>query len=133
MLKKESFWNLIGCILGVVVFLVGVVICVTPPDSYSTSSTDYATFGADFYTYQYEATRAVASNAAVTANNLREMGHAQAHYAGVLFMVIGLLTTISYGKKYFTDLPNEAQPETNERCNDMSATTAEEDHTEALN
>lgn len=132
MIKRENFWNLIGCVLGVIILLVGVVFCVTPPDSYYTTSTDYATFGADYYTYQYDATRAVASNAAVTANNLREIGHAQARYIGVLLMVIGALTVVSYGKKYFTYVPDEVQPKTKERSDDEFV-TASEGQSEVLN
>lgn len=131
MIKRENYWNLIGCILGVVILLVGVVFCVTPPDSYNTTSTDYATFGADYYTYQYDATRAVASNAAVTANNLREIGHAQARYVGVLLMVIGALTVVCYGKKYFTYVPNEVQTETNVCSDDMMVTAIEVESAES--
>lgn len=125
MLKRENFWNLIGCILGIVILLVGVVFLITPPDSYNTTSTDYATFGADYYTYQYDATRAIATNAAVTANNLREIGQAQAHYAGALFMVIGALTVVCFGKKYFTYVPDKVQPITAERSDDEFAVASE--------
>lgn len=131
MIKRENQWNLIGCILGVVILLVGVVFCVTPPDSYNTTSTDYATFGADYYTYQYDATRAVASNAAVTANNLREIGRAQARYVGVLLMVIGALIVVCYGKKYFTYVPNEVQTETNVCSDDMMVTAIEVESAES--
>ena len=107
MLNNKKTWDLIGAILGIVILIAGIVFMSSAPDSYSTKTTDYATFGADFYTYQYDATRAVASNAAVTANNLREMGEAQAKQFGFLFMIIGALTVVHYGKKYFTDYVHE--------------------------
>lgn len=108
MLKKEKVWNLMGLVLGLVILIVGIVFAVTPPDSYSTTSTEYASFGGDYYTYEYDATRAAASNAAVTANNLREIGAAQAKYFGFLFITVGALTMVSYGKKYFTEDAEEA-------------------------
>lgn len=103
MLNKKRTWDLIGIVLGLVILIAGIVFAATPPRAYSTDSTDYASFGGDFYTYQYKATRVVAGNTAVTANNLREIGEAQAMYFGVLFMAAGALTMVSYGKKYFAE------------------------------
>jgi len=103
MLKNKRFWDLVGAVLGIIIIVVGIVFMASPPRSFTTESADYASFGADFYTYQYDATRAAAHNAAVTANNLREMGTAQAKYFGFLFVVIGALTSLDYGKKYFTE------------------------------
>lgn len=96
---SEKFWNLVGTGLGLLVIIVGLIFMFTPAEHYYTSSTDYAAFGADFYTYQYDATRAAASNAAVTANNLRELGHKLATYAGTFFMIMGALISLNYGKK----------------------------------
>lgn len=108
MLKKKRTWDLIGMVLGLVILIAGIVFAATPPQAYSTDSTDYASFGGDFYTYQYKATRVVAGNTAVTANNLREIGEAQAKYFGVLFMAAGALTMVSYGKKFFVEDAPEA-------------------------
>ena len=102
MLKNKRTWDLIGVILGIVILIAGIAFMKSPPESYSTTSTDYATFGGDFYTYEYKATRAAASNAAVTANNIRELGATMAKCFGFLFVAIGSLTTVYYGKKYFT-------------------------------
>ena len=85
MLRRKRTWDLIGCILGLSVLVVGLAFLTTPPDAYSTRSADYAVFGADYYTYQYEATQIVAENVATTANNLREIGTAFARYTGVFF------------------------------------------------
>ncbi len=103
MLKNKRFWDFVGAILGIIIIVVGIVFMASPPRAFETESTEYASFGADFYTYQYDATRAAATNSAVTANNLREIGSAQAKYFGFLFIVIGALTTLNYGKKYFTE------------------------------
>lgn len=111
MLKKKKVWDLIGMILGLVILIAGIVFAATPPESYSTDTAEYASFGGDFYTYEYDATRIAAKNTAVTANNLREMGEAMAKYFGFLFMAAGALTTVSYGKKFFVEDAEEAPQE----------------------
>lgn len=121
MLKNKKTWDLIGAILGIVILLAGFIVMCAPAESYSTSLTDYATFGADFYTYQYKATRAVASNAAVAANNLRELSGAQAAYFGLLLMAIGALTVVHYGKKYFTEYIVEVAEEPKEETPEIEA------------
>ena len=100
-LKNKKMWDLAGMVLGLIILIAGIVFMSSPPDSYNTRTTDYASFGGDYYTYQYDATCVVASNTAVTANNLREIGEALAKYFGFLFVAVGALTTVSYGKKYF--------------------------------
>lgn len=102
-MKKERTWNLIGFVAGLILIVVGIVYIATPADHYSTSSTDSAAFGADFYTYEYRATRAAASNAAVAANNLRELGGKLALYNGTLFMVLGLGFALHFGKLVFVE------------------------------
>lgn len=102
-LKSVKFWNMVGVIAGIAIIILGIVLACTPADSYVTSTSKDVKFGADYYTYQYEASRNAAGNAAVAANNLREVGEKLALYAGLLFIVIGLLTTIKYAKKYFLE------------------------------
>ncbi|NCE64397.1 hypothetical protein D1159_07290 [Pseudoflavonifractor sp. 524-17] len=97
-MKKERTWNRIGCILGVIVILAGIVFMTTPADSYSTTSVQDASFGADFYTYVYEGVEAASRNAAVTANNIRELGEKLAVYSGFLFIVLGILIEIHFAK-----------------------------------
>ena len=98
-LTNEKYWNLAGVVLGLVVIIMGIVFMFTPADSYSTRSADDVSFGADYYTYQYEATRYAVSNTAITANNIRELGGKIALYAGFGFIVCGALIMLSYGKK----------------------------------
>ena len=105
LLKTEKFWNMAGAILGVIVLLVGIIFMCTPPETYSTRSAESVTFGADYYTYQYEATKYAVSNTAITANNIRELGKAISGYAGFGFVVAGLLITMNYGKKLVMALP----------------------------
>ena len=104
LLATEKFWNMAGAIFGVIVLLVGIIFMCTPADTYHTNSADSATFGADYYTYQYEATKIVAGNTAVTANNLRELGEKLATYAGFGFVVAGILIILNYGKKLAMEL-----------------------------
>ena len=102
MWKKKKTWDILGILLGLSILLVGIVFMVTPPESYRANSVDDISFGADYYTEQYNATRVTVNNTAVTANNLREIGQALAHYVGFFFIALGILTMLHYGKSYFT-------------------------------
>ena len=106
-LMREKTWSLIGMAVGLIVILIGLVFMATPADSYTTESTDYASFGADYYTYEYDATRAAASNAAVTANNLRELSSKLALYSGMFFVVLGVLIVLPNAKRYFCSLSGQ--------------------------
>lgn len=126
MLRRKRTWDLIGCILGLSVLVVGLAFLTTPPDAYSTRSADYAVFGADYYTYQYEATQIVAENVATTANNLREIGTAFARYTGVFFIMSGALILIHYGKNYFVELESVQNIKSeNMDCDDTIGSTEE--------
>ena len=103
MFRKEKTWNLIGMLVGLAIFICGIVFAANPPESYSTGSTDYASFGGDFYTYEYDATRVAARNAAATANNIRELGEFLAHGLGAALIAAGALTFVCYGKKFCTE------------------------------
>ena len=82
--EKKKTWDIIGALLGLAILIVGVIFAIVPPESYRANSVDRISFGADYYTEQYNATRVAVDNTAVTANNLREIGQAQAHYFGSL-------------------------------------------------
>lgn len=110
---KENIWNWIGFVVGIVVLAGGIAFFLTPPDAYYTDSVDKASFGADFYTYQYDATRIIADNAAVTANNIRELGAALSRYAGFFFIAMGLLIVVHYGKLCFVKAIPVALPDEN--------------------
>ncbi len=88
--------KMIGMILGAIVIIAGIMIIVNPPHTFSTSSADYASFGGDFYTYEYKATSIAASNAAVAANNLRELSKALSLYHGIILIVGGLVILLHY-------------------------------------
>lgn len=115
-----------GIIIGIAMILMGLIFAMTPPESYSTETADYASFGADYYTYQYEATKIVARNAAVTANNIRELGEELALYFGVAFMFAGALVVVNYGKK-----AGEVKAEN--RALALAAKAEAETETEAVN
>lgn len=94
---------MIGVIIGIVMIVLGIVFCAVPADSSYTDYAEYASFGGDFYTYQYEATRIAAHNAADTANNVEAVGGMLALYAGAAFIFAGLLVALAYLKLYFTE------------------------------
>ena len=120
---KGNIWNWIGFAVGIVVLLGGIVFFLTPPDSYYTDSADKASFGADFYTYQYDATRVVAGNTAVTANNIRELGVALSRYAGFFFITMGMLIIVHYGKSCFVkNIPITQLNENPENSRDLENT-----------
>lgn len=99
---KSKVWNWLGFFVGIFTIVVGIGFLSSPPDSYYTSTADSATFGADYYTYQYDATRIAASNSAATAKNIREVGIALSRYAGFFFIIAGMLILIHYGKACFS-------------------------------
>lgn len=107
-MKEEKTWNLIGCILGIVVIIAGIYFAASPADSYSTSSVRDASFGGDFYTYVYDGVRTAVDNTAVTANNIRELGAMLALYSGALFVVLGALIEIHFAKLLLVEKTPEA-------------------------
>ena len=103
-MKKERTWNLIGFICGIIIILIGILFATQKIDfSYSFPSAKDAEFGADYYTYQYSATRTVAQNTSATVRYLDYMALRQAAFFGFAFIVTGLLTTVHYGKKTFAE------------------------------
>lgn len=107
-MNNAKTWNLAGLAVGIVAIILGIFFLTSPADTYETTSPGRDTsFGGDFYTYEYSATRAAASNAAITANNLRELGGKLALYSGFLFILAGALTVVHFGKACFAD----GQPE----------------------
>lgn len=100
-MKKAKAWNYLGLVIGLLVIVIGITFIFTPADSYSTNSADDMAFGADFYTYQYEATQIATENTAVTANNIRELSNKVALYSGTLFILLGTLVVLHYGKQCF--------------------------------
>lgn len=101
MFRKDKTWHKIGMFLGIITVIIGVILFFTPADAYKTHSVEEASFGGDYYTYEYEATRIAANNAAVSANNLRELSGKVAMYTGLAFVVAGLQIFIYHGKMNF--------------------------------
>lgn len=121
MSRKEKTWNLIGMLVGLAILICGIVFAANPPESYSTDSADYASFGGDFYTYEYDATRVAARNAAATANNIRELGEFLAHGLGAALIAAGALTFVCYGKKFYTETEAVQKEEVPEPVTEESA------------
>ena len=65
--KKASFRAFLGFVLGVATIIGGIVVLDMTKGSYA----DSATFGADFYTYSYRATRYAANNIYALADIVR--------------------------------------------------------------
>ena len=99
MISRKTF-ALIGVIIGFVTIIIGIVFMATPPESFSTHSVGTARFGGDYYTEEYAATKAASDNAAIVANNIRELGKANARYAGTFFIILGLIVILFFGEKY---------------------------------
>ena len=79
------------------------------PYRYSSANTDYATFGGDFYTYEYHATCAAAQNAAATASFLEDLVDYLMLALSGGTIAAGALITVIFGKKFFTEIqPSEA-------------------------
>lgn len=122
-LTNEKYWHMAGVALGLAVILVGIIFMCTPAESYHTRSADDVSFGGDFYTYQYEATRYAVSNTAVTANNIRELGAKITLYSGFGFLVAGALICLTYGRKLaLCILAESAAPEAPESGDSPSET-----------
>ena len=110
---KTKIWNWIGMAAGLVAIIVGIVFAASSPDSYYTEHPDYSAYGADFYTDEYGATRAVAINTQSTVYLVKEIGGKIAGYAGWLFILGGLLIIVRFGRKMALD--TAAEQETQER------------------
>ena len=98
-MNNEKKWYLLGVLLGILVIVAGIIFMATPAKAYGGSTPEYASFGADYYTYQYDATRDVASNVRVVTEAVNELSASVSLYAGAAFVVAGLLILLSNGKK----------------------------------
>ena len=98
-MRSRMTYSLIGLITGIITIVVGVVFLVNPPDFSTTKSVDRLTFGADFYTEEYSATKVAGDNVAVVADNLEIIAKTNAKYAGTFFIVSGFVLFLLYGEK----------------------------------
>lgn len=101
--KNKVVWDIASMIIGFLMMITGLIFGLTPAESYYTSSAKDVTFGADYYTEEYNATRIAASNAAVTANNIRELGSKHATYFGYFVSMSGFLILFTNARKMFTE------------------------------
>ena len=98
-MDKGTVYNILGLIVGVAIIIAGGLIIDNTTTGYSTTYVDYAKFGADYYTEQYAATRAVVTNAAAAANNILALENRLTIYIGLAFVFSGILVSLSYAKK----------------------------------
>lgn len=116
-MQKEKTWNKMGLMVGIITIFLGIAFIVFPADSYETSSSKDTSFGGDYYTYQYKATRNVARNAAAAANNTSEIGKKLALYYGAMFIVSGVLIVIYFQEKLLSANNEVSEYETSTNMN----------------
>ena len=97
--KREKIFNIIGVVAGIILIILGIYFLDTPAEYYITNTPNAVEFGADFYTYEHEATVAAAKNAAVTANNLREFSGKVTVYYGTTIIILGAPVTYVFVRK----------------------------------
>lgn len=112
--KAAKILNIVGIVLGIAMILIGIIFINNPPMSFNTISAKDASFGADFYTYQYEVTGYAVRNTAVTANNIRELGEKIALYAGTFFAMCGAFIALFFG----VNLAKNMEPRSAIPCNE---------------
>lgn len=112
MLRDKKIWNFLGMAIGLALIIAGIVLMSNPPESAGTRDTDYATFGGDFYTYEYDATRSAARNAQATAVNVLRLGEFIAKATGIAMMAAGALVMVHHGKDTFVVEETSAGTET---------------------
>ncbi len=108
--------NIIGMIIGVISIAAGIAFAAVPSAGSSTSTPRSAAFGADYYTYQYEATEYAARNAAATAKNVASLAYRINLMGGAAFILAGALTLLHFGARY-AELREAAVAETGEAIN----------------
>lgn len=79
--------------------IAGVVILLYQPKFYGTDAPSSTSFGADYYTYQYRATRVAAANISSAVATLRGIESILLKLGGLFFMVAGALIFIRFGKR----------------------------------
>ncbi len=121
-MKREKIWHIFGVILGVATILIGVYFACTPAWSgISTTITkddntfgisgysgvpDDTSFGGDYYTYEYGATRSAAITAHLMKKTIDNMCEKMALYVGSAFILVGLLLILNESRKLFCNPKN---------------------------
>ena len=96
---KRAIFNVLSLIVGIAMIIVGVNFNSNPASEGVTYSPSSYTFGADYYTEQYGATRIVANNISATVRTIGNLSVELAHYVGFTFIFAGILVCISSLKK----------------------------------
>lgn len=87
--KKICIWSVIGTVIGCVVFVCGIITIFDPVISRDYPRT--AEFGADFYTYIYDAVKDVAMNIPAAAEGI-------VRTQGIIIAAIGAFMTCYFGR-----------------------------------
>lgn len=107
--EKKNIFCLLGMIIGLAAIIVGIVVASHEYSGYS----DYqylsdAEFGADFYTYIYDAARYAGNNTKAIVSGVRSLHEVCATAFGWMFILGGLLTVCVFGSKL--SLPKQETP-----------------------
>lgn len=111
---KRTIFNVLSIIVGIAMIIVGVNFNSNPAGKWTGSSPTSYTFGADYYTEQYEATRIAANNISATARTIGNLSEKLANYVGFAFIFAGILVCLSSLKKLvveFEPAKSSAMPE----------------------
>ena len=121
-MKKEKVLNICGVVVGIAMLILGFV-TIGSNEIIGGLTASKAEFGADFYTYVYEATRAAANNTsalvAIIATLLKCFGW------GIVFS--GMLVIIHFCKCYFTQTEEIQTKSQIESCPPAEATEQKSD------
>lgn len=93
-MKDNKIFGIVGLILGVIICIFGFIILSNV--SNTNTNTDHpesASFGADFYTYQYKVTKSVAENTEIVA----KLAEVIATGIGYLLLAIGGTDILLFG------------------------------------
>ena len=96
---KRTIFNVLSLIVGIAMIIVGTNFNSDPASVCVTSSPSSYTFGADYYTEQYGATRIVANNISATVRTIGNLSEKLANYVGFAFIFAGILVCLSSLKK----------------------------------
>jgi len=98
-MKKKEILTLMGLILSLALIATGIVILCMSTSHYSILTADSAEFGADFYTYIYEAAQKAANSSIKSARILSECFDLLKTAFGMGFIFAGLFSGIHFLKE----------------------------------
>jgi len=98
--KIEKYFCLAFCAVALLMMLVGAIIAIGAHSYHGTTSVRDVAFGGDYYTEQYNATKAVVSNTASTVYAATNTEENISKYFGLSLIFSGLLILLYNVKKY---------------------------------